>query len=120
MPTLPPVHRARGIGAYERERKGARERLYDHRWEIAAKAHLTSHPLCRYCELEGRVGAAVLVDHLYPHRGDRAVFWRRDWWMSSCRACHSGMKQRLERLGSAAIDALARRLGVAEWGASEG
>lgn len=113
---MPPSHRARGQGAYERERKGARARLYDGRWERCAKAHLAAHPLCVYCALDHRVSAAVLVDHLYPHRGDIAVFWRREWWMSACRECHSGMKQRVERLGSAALAALARRLGVAARG----
>lgn len=112
MPSLPPTHRARGAGAYERERKGARARLYDWRWEQAAKAHLAAHPLCAYHALEGRVCAAELVDHLYPHRGDAALFWRREWWVPSCRAYHSGPKQAAERAGAAALDALALRLGA--------
>lgn len=75
-------------------------------------AHLGGHPLCAYCELEGRVAAATLVDHLYPHRRFQGVFWMRQWWVSACADCHDGFKQRVERAGKAAIDALARRLGL--------
>jgi hypothetical protein len=39
----------------------------------------------------------------------------RQWWVSCCKSCHDGMKQRLERLGRAAIDTLARRLGRPLW-----
>jgi hypothetical protein len=58
------------------------------------------------------VTAATLVDHVYPHRGDRQLFWDRTWWASSCTPCHSGFKQRVEAAGQAALDALARRLGL--------
>lgn len=60
--------------------------------------------------------AATVVDHLYPHRvydadRSRGLFWRSDLWVASCKACHDGMKQRVEAMGTAAIDTLARRLG---------
>jgi 5-methylcytosine-specific restriction protein A len=112
MPSLPPSHRAHAPHGEVRSRGAARERGYDAQWERARASHLRASPLCRYCEIEGRIAAATLVDHLYPHRGDRAVFWRREWWVSACAACHSGWKQALERQGRAALDALARRLGV--------
>ena len=67
-------------------------------------------PFCLYCELEGRLSAAELVDHLYPHKGDRWLFWVQRLWVSSCENCHNGFKQSVERSGVAAIDALARRL----------
>jgi 5-methylcytosine-specific restriction endonuclease McrA len=115
---MPPSHRPRGRAApnveYERDRRGSRARGYDHRWDEARAAHLREHPLCRYCELEGRVTPAMLVDHFYPHRGDRAVFWERRWWVSSCAPCHSGPKQAAERAGRTALDALARRLGISK------
>lgn len=113
MPSLPPNHRARGAGFYERDRRGARQRGYDSEWERAAASHLQRHPLCAYCALNQVVTAATLVDHLYPHRGDRTLFWRREWWVSSCGSCHSGFKQQIERTGRSALDDLARRLGLA-------
>lgn len=118
MPTLPPLHRARNRERTPelRARGSARQRGYDARWDAAAALHLKAWPLCAYCALTGGFVAATLVDHLYPHRGNRDVFWRREWWVSSCRDCHSGMKQSLERKPRSAIDALAVRLGLPTWG----
>ena len=97
---------------YEQARGSASQRLYGRAWRKASRAHLHASPLCRYCELDGRVTAASLVDHLYPHRGKRWLFWLRPYWVSSCAPCHSGFKQAVERKGKAALDALARRLGL--------
>jgi 5-methylcytosine-specific restriction enzyme A len=118
MPSGPPIHRrADGRPAPQdlRSRGGARQRGYDGRWEAARALHLAASPLCRYCELDGRLEAATLVDHLYPHRGDMRVFWFASWWISSCAVCHSGFKQGVERKGLAALDVLARRLGLLVW-----
>ena len=116
---MPPTFRPRG-GRSKRERDqasderrgSASERGYDHRWSKASASHRRSHPLCGYCALEGRITAATLVDHLYPHRVFDGVFWKREWWVSSCDDCHNGFKQRIERAGKASIDALARRLSL--------
>jgi len=118
MPKSPPTFRPRGQTAaesereYDRARGSASERGYDAAWNRAAKAFLGVHPLCRYCDLEGYVTAATLVDHFWPHRGDRDLFWHRAFWVSSCEACHSGMKQRVERAGPSALRELAARLGI--------
>jgi len=61
--------------------------------------------------MAGRVAAAALVDHLYPHRQYAGVFWVQAWWVSSCGPCHSGFKQAIERQGRQALDRLAARLG---------
>lgn len=118
MPSMPPMLRPQGWKprpVAEREndaRRGtAAARGYDRRWSKASLAYRAAHPLCEYCELEGRVSASTLTDHLYPHRLYAGVFWLSKWWVSSCDTCHSGMKQAVERKGLAAIDALARRLG---------
>lgn len=95
---------------YDRHRGSARQRGYTAAWDKAAAAHLRSHPLCIYCALVDRVTPATCVDHLYPQRQFPDVFWRSEWWGSSCAECHSGFKQRVERRGRAALDALARRL----------
>jgi 5-methylcytosine-specific restriction protein A len=115
---MPPTFRPDGLSQadrdrqYDRDRGSASCRLYGATWDKAAKAFLRRFPLCRYCELGDQVTAATLVDHFWPHRGDRDLFWRRDFWVSSCAACHSGMKQRVERAGRAALAALAARLGL--------
>lgn len=116
MPNMPPTHRRGGaavpVHRYEDERKSARERGYDSRWEKAAKAFRLAHPLCRYCELDDVTSASELVDHLYPHRGDKVLFWRREYWVPSCAHCHDGFKQVIERRGRSALDDLACRLGL--------
>lgn len=113
-----PAHRpppAQARREADLRRGSARERGYTAEWDRASAAHLAEHPLCEYCAL-GVFGladtvSADLTDHLYPHRGDRDLFWRDEWWVSCCTTCHSGPKQALERLGLAALHALARRLG---------
>ncbi|TZG26495.1 hypothetical protein [Sphingomonas montanisoli] len=118
MPTMPRVFRPGGEKSarevrqrHDQDRGSARERGYDSRWSKAAASDRRDNPLCAYCELEGRITAATLTDHLYPHRLFAGVFWLKHWWVSSCGPCHSGFKQALERRGKAAIDALADRLG---------
>lgn len=118
MPTSPGFFRPRGtptratLTRQADERRGsARERGYSGAWDKARRAYLAAHPLCAYCELEGRIEPAVLVDHLYPHRRFEGVFWSSQWWVASCKACHDGMKQRIEAQGRAGLDDLARRLG---------
>ena len=118
MPKAPPTFRPHGLSRRDRERLydqargSAAERHYDGAWDRARRAHLKAHPLCVYCELDGFVTAATLVDHFWPHSGDRTVFWLRRYWTSSCVSCHSGMKQAAERAGPAALLALAVRLGL--------
>jgi 5-methylcytosine-specific restriction endonuclease McrA len=118
LPSSPSTFRPHGGSAtadrrdYDRARGSATARLYDWRWTKASKAHLRADPLCHYCALERRASIATLVDHLYPHQGDVALFWRRDLWVSSCKPCHDGFKQAIERQGRGAIDELARRLGI--------
>lgn len=114
---MPPTFRPAGTltrQAARREqdqrRGSARERGYSAAWDKASAGHLRSHPLCRYCELAGEVAAATLTDHLYPHRGDQALFWNRTYWVSCCKPCHDGFKQRVERKGRLALDQLAARL----------
>jgi 5-methylcytosine-specific restriction protein A len=85
--------------ARPRERRGsARERGYTSRWDKARKTYLTSHPLCCYCEREGRIEPATVVDHIIPHKGDQALFWdAENNWQPLCAPCHSSVKQREEQ-----------------------
>lgn len=118
MPVMPPMIRPKGAPSreevqrdYDKRRGSARHRGYDARWDGASRRFRREHPLCAYCEIEGKVRASEVVDHLYPQRVYRRVFWLKKWWVASCRLCHDGMKAKLEGRGKAAIDALALRLG---------
>ncbi|RON90363.1 HNH endonuclease [Pseudomonas fluorescens] len=74
----------------------AAQRGYGYKWQKARAGWLEQHPLCVYCERNGRVTAATVVDHSTPHRGDMALFWDRTKWVSLCTNCHSSVKQREE------------------------
>ncbi len=80
-------------------RQTAHRRGYDHRWRLARESFLKAHPLCVYCAQLGRVTPATVVDHVVPHRGDRALFWDRDNWQGLCAPCHDSVKAREERTG---------------------
>jgi 5-methylcytosine-specific restriction protein A len=119
MPSRPSSYRPRGWKppeVAEREadqrRGSASARGYGHTWAKASDAHGLANPLCAYCQLEGRVTLRELTDHLYPQQTYAGVFWVVGWWVSCCADCHNGFKQRVERAGIAALDALARRLGL--------
>jgi 5-methylcytosine-specific restriction endonuclease McrA len=116
MPTSVPYFRPHAAlptskQQYDDRRGDARQRGYTGAWKRAAVAYRLAHPLCEYCRLEGRTTPAGCVDHLYPHKGDKKLFWRSEWWVSSCYTCHNSLKQAVERQGKAALDILARRLG---------
>ncbi|WP_432443079.1 HNH endonuclease signature motif containing protein [Martelella lutilitoris] len=42
---------------------------------------------------------AAEVDHIQPHRGDRALFFSLGNLQTLCKFCHSTAKQRMERGG---------------------
>ncbi len=131
MPVRPPRFRPAGQRtkrevrqADDKRRGSARARGYSPAWDKASKGHKRNHPFCRYCA-EGVFGpvevrATETTDHLYPHRVYADVFWRTEWWIESCNACHDGPKQALERKGKRALDGLARRLGLPTLGEGEG
>ncbi|WP_108262550.1 HNH endonuclease signature motif containing protein [Mangrovicoccus ximenensis] len=64
-------------------------KLYSRAWRKASAAFLAKHPTCRDCAGLGLVTAATEVDHIVPHRGDRALFWDRRNWQPLCKPCHS-------------------------------
>ncbi len=74
------------------------QRGYGYKWQQARAGWLSKHPLCVYCEREGRVMAASVVDHIIPHRGDMTLFWASDTnWQGLCATCHNTTKSREER-----------------------
>jgi len=76
--------------------EGSTARGYNYRWQKERERFLRAHPLCCYCEREGRVEAATVVDHIITHRGDKDLFWNRDNWQSLCAFHHSSTKQKEE------------------------
>lgn len=69
-------------------RPSAHERGYDRRWRAARRRYLSEHGECRICQLAGRAIAATVVDHIRPHRGDKALFWSQSNWQPLCKRCH--------------------------------
>jgi len=84
------------------ERRGSSaERGYSYAWQKARAGFLRNHPLCKAHDDKGEVVPATVVDHIVPHRGDRALFWDRRNWQPACRWHHDAVKQRLEQLYAA-------------------
>lgn len=77
-------------------RPNATPRQRGRAWMERRAAWLRQHPLCCYCEREGRLSPATVVDHIIPHRGDERLFWDRTNWQSLCASCHSSTKAREE------------------------
>jgi len=51
----------------ERLRGGVAARGYDARWREARALFLKKHPLCAFCQAEGKIAPATVVDHIIPH-----------------------------------------------------
>jgi 5-methylcytosine-specific restriction enzyme A len=68
-------------------------------WRRRARLQLIRFPLCAACLREGRGAvAAKVADHVKPWNGDVNEFFLSEL-QSLCVPCHSGKKQRLDRLG---------------------
>jgi 5-methylcytosine-specific restriction enzyme A len=69
-------------------------------WRRLRQHQLAVEPLCRMCLASGQVTAANTVDHIRPHRGDRALFLDPDNLQSLCKHCHDTFKQSQEKGGT--------------------
>lgn len=77
------------------ERRGSStQRGYGYAWQKARAAFLREHPLCTSCDDKGYVQAAVVVDHIVPHKGDPQLFWNRRNWQPLCKPCHDAKTAR--------------------------
>jgi 5-methylcytosine-specific restriction protein A len=104
MPLRPPLHHGAGFRSIVERRRdndsrrgSSRQRGYTTAWQKTRAAYLTQHPLCVFCEREGLVTAAVVVDHIEAHHGDHETFWNSDNWQSLCKPHHDSTKQRQEQ-----------------------
>ena len=84
-------------GSWRTGKTTSSQRGYNYEWQKARLVHLNDNPLCVYCQREGRVTAASVVDHGVPHRGDMDIFWDKSQWVSLCTHCHSSVKQQEEQ-----------------------
>ena len=94
-----PLHRSRdgnGDALQADGRQSAAKRGYDGRWQRTRVGFIAKHPLCVCCLANGETSATELVDHIVPHRGDMALFWKRDNWQALCNWCHEHVKKPLE------------------------
>ena len=95
-----PMLRPRVAILGQAERVPARQKTaargYGAAWQRARLRFLREHPLCAMCERDGRVTSATVVDHITPHRGDRALFWNEANWQPLCKRHHDAEKQRAE------------------------
>jgi 5-methylcytosine-specific restriction enzyme A len=90
-------HTPQDARRYDRQRGTSAQRGYDYRWQNRSKFFLACNPLCVYCQREGRITAATLVDHATPHRGDQNLFWDETNWQALCETCHNSRKQSEEK-----------------------
>lgn len=44
--------------------------------------------MCLYCFQRGIATAAIVVDHIIPHKGNKALFWDTRNWQPLCKPCH--------------------------------
>ena len=71
------------------ERQSSSQRGYGHKWRVFRENYLASYPLCVLCAKQGRLRAAVELDHIIAHKGDMGLFWNRDNIQGLCKRCHS-------------------------------
>ena len=70
------------------ENHSAAGRGYNSRWYKVSRQFLFVHPLCAECLKSGKYVRATVVDHIVPHRGDKALFWDQNNWQALCKRCH--------------------------------
>lgn len=58
-------------------------------WRQARELQLLMEPFCRECARYGVRTRATDVDHIKPHRGNRALFTDAGNLQSLCHSCHS-------------------------------
>lgn len=80
----------------DRRRGSAASRGYGHVWAKARKGFLARHPLCaEHMRLDPpEAVVATHVDHVVPHRGDKALFWDSANWQPLCAPCHAAKTAR--------------------------
>lgn len=73
-------------------RPTAHQRGYTTAWQKASRTFLQLNPLCYYCELLGRIVAAVHTDHYDPAEPGTPAFWDEANWRPACAYHNSGKR----------------------------
>lgn len=83
-------HRREKQKQQDAKRGSAHARGYDSKWRQARVGYLRKHPLCVHCQQEQppRLVPATVVDHVVPHKGDKALFWDSSNWQPLCKRHH--------------------------------
>lgn len=68
-------------------------------WQALRIRQLTKEPFCRYCEAQGRIVPATIVNHIKPHKGDKVLFFASTNVESVCKQHHDSAIQSFERTG---------------------
>lgn len=92
----PALKQAAGGESWRRGVSSSTQRGYGYKWQQLRKAVLMEQPLCVFCQAEGRVTAACVVDHIVPHRGNPALQYDRTNLQPLCAHCHNSKKQKME------------------------
>lgn len=80
-----------------KRKRGHRCNLYDTAlWKKLRKQHLLKQPLCKECKKKNIIKTAIVVDHIQPHRGSRALFFDTDNYQSLCISCHNKKSRKEE------------------------
>ena len=76
-------------------RGSPRDRGYDAKWDRLSVAYRRKHPVCAWCEQQGRDTVVDLVDHMIPvvDRPDLKYSWANLWALCSF---HHGRKAAME------------------------
>lgn len=83
--------------------RGSAARGYGYKWQKARERYLMDHPLCCYCQRDGIITAASVVDHIVPHKGDASLFWNEANWQPLCKPCHDSVKAKEEGRGGSKV-----------------
>jgi len=88
------------VPSWRSDRRTAAERGYGSRWRKAREAFLRDYPLCQYCQEDGKVEPATVVNHIKPHKGDQGLFWDQANWQAVCKPHHDSTIAKEEARGS--------------------
>jgi 5-methylcytosine-specific restriction protein A len=81
---------------YRDKRRHAVGRFYDAAWAASAREFKRQHPFCLGCAAVGQRMPTTIVDHIVPHRGDRAKFNDPNNRQPACEWHHNAIKPILE------------------------
>lgn len=71
--------------------------LYNRKtWKQLRLDHLSKEPLCVFCQRDGKLTPATVVDHIKAHKGNLDLFFDANNLQSLCKLHHDSTKQKAE------------------------